>query len=353
MAKRGHEVSGVTFTRQYPKLLFPGSSQLVPDSKAPDVRPVRLLDTLNPLSWRRTANHILDEKPDVVLFSYWTSFFAPAFGSVARRLKREGVRVIALVHNALPHERRPGDRTLGKYFLRMCDGLIVLSDRVRQDVESLGARAEIRQVPHPAYDVFGTGIPKEEARELLGIEVDRPVLLFFGFIRTYKGLHVLLEAMKSVSERLPDALLLVAGEFYQDEERLRSLAKPLGNAVRFDDRYIERQHVAHYFSAADVVVQPYVSATQSGVAQIAFHFERSIVTTDVGGLGEIVPNEVAGLVVPPENPAALSDAIVRFFEENLAGQLEAGVRRERERYSWDHVCDAIEALAQQGENATD
>jgi glycosyltransferase involved in cell wall biosynthesis len=219
-----------------------------------------------------------------------------------------------------------------------------MSDTVRRDVERLVPGVPVAQTPHPVYDIFGDALPRADARALLGLDADAPTLLFFGFVRRYKGLHVLLDAMPRVLARVPGARLVVAGEFYADEADLRAQAAPLGDAVRFDADYIADAAVGRYFCAADVVVQPYVSATQSGVAQIAFHFRRPLVTTDVGGLAEIVPDGEAGLVVPPDDPQALADALVHFFEDGLADRLAAGVERERAAYTWERFLDAADGL---------
>lgn len=346
LAARGHTVRAITFRRQYPDRLFPGTTQF-DDGPPPAGVPLapRLLDTLNPMSWRATARRIVAGGTEVLVFKYWMSFFAPALGTVARLVRRHGVRVVCIVDNALPHERRPGDRALARFVLGACDSLIVMSDKVRADVESLGIRVPVFQTPHPVYDVFGAPVEKAAARATLGLDPQAPTLLFFGFIRRYKGLHVLLDAMPQVLQRIPNAQLVIAGEFYADEAELRRQAAPLGAAVRFDADYIPDAAVARYFGAADLVVQPYVSATQSGVAQIAYHFHRPLVTTDVGGLAEIVPHGDAGLVVPPENPQALADAIARFFEEDLAAHMAAGVERERAKYTWDRLYDAVEDAA--------
>ena len=291
---RGHIVEVVTFTRQYPELLFPGKTQYAEDGGVSDEPgAVQVLDSIGPVSWWRTARHLRSWQPDVVVFMQWMPFFAPAFGTVARQVRKDDARVLAVVHNALPHEPRPGDHALMRYFLKATDGLVVLSDSVRADLARLGvdeAQTPVRQVRHPVYDHFGDPLPKTEARQRLSLPAAAPVLLFFGFVRAYKGLDVLLAAMPTV-------------------------------------------------------VQPYRSATQSGVAQIAFHFARPVVTTDVGGLAETVPDGEAGLVVPPEDPAALAAALVRFFDDDLAEPLAEGVRRERARYSWDHLLDALEDLA--------
>jgi D-inositol-3-phosphate glycosyltransferase len=341
---RGHRVSAVTFRRQYPERLFPGRTQFEQTRPADAFDAPRLLDTVDPLSWERTARHLRSLAPDAVVFQHWMPFVAPALGSVARRLG--DVRRLAVVHNALPHERRPGDRLLTRYALRAMDGLVVLSDSVRRDVERLAPDVPVLQRAHPVYDFFGEPVPRTEARAALNLPADAPVLLFFGFVREYKGLRVLLDAMPQIRERVPGVRLVVAGEFYDDEAPYRAQVRRLGlgDAVRFDAEYIPNERVAHYFGAADLVVQPYLSATQSGVAQIAYHFERPLVTTDVGGLAETVPPD-AGLVVPPENPAALADAVVRFFEEGMAAELAVGVRRMRAATGWEPLCDAVETLA--------
>lgn len=349
MIGQGYEVSAVSFSRQYPSLLFPGNSQYT-ESKAcaSVIEAHRLLDSLNPFSWKKTADFVIDEKPDVVLIPYWMSFFAPALGKVARRVRRANIKVIGIIHNALPHERRPGDRMLAQYFLASCDGLLVLSDNVQADVESLVTSVPVMQVAHPVYDHFGPSLPKREARRKLNLDAERPTILFFGFIRRYKGLHVLLDAMPLVLEKVPDAQLVVAGEFYSEEKALREKARNMADNVRFDSEYIPDARVAQYFSAVDVVVQPYLRATQSGVAQIAFHFGKPVITTDVGGLAEIVPDGKAGLVVPPEAPEALAKGIITYFNDNLEERMVQEVERERKKYTWSAVVKVIEQLMRTG-----
>jgi glycosyltransferase involved in cell wall biosynthesis len=340
---RGHTVHAVTFRRQYPELLFPGRTQFETTRPADAFDAPRLLDTVGPISWARTARHLRGLNVDAVVFQYWMPFVAPALGTVARRLG--DARRLAVVHNALPHERRPGDRLLTRYALRAFDGLVVLSDSVRRDVERLAPGVPVRQQAHPVYDFFGEPVPRADARAALGLPADAPLLLFFGFVREYKGLRVLLDAMPLVRARVPGVRLVVAGEFYDDEAPYRTQVRRLGlgDAVRFDAEYIPNERVGRYFGAADLVVQPYLSATQSGVAQIAYHFETPVATTDVGGLAETVPPD-AGLVVPPDDPAALADAVARFFDEQMADALAAGVRRMRAATGWDPLCAAVEGL---------
>lgn len=346
---RGHDVRPVSFSRQYPELLFPGETQFEPDDEAPrHVREApRLLDSLNPFSWLRTALKLRDIEPDVVAFQYWMPFFAPAYGTVARLLRWAGIPSIAVVHNALPHERHLGDAWLSRFFLRACDGHVVMSDAVSEDLRSLRRPdASVQQIEHPVYERFGDPMPTVEARAALDLPSDAPVLLFFGFVREYKGLHVLLNALPRVLERRPDLHLVVAGEPYDDPERYHRLIRTheLEDRVHWYDEYIPSGDVPVYFGAADLVVQPYVSATQSGVAQIATHFEVPMIVTDVGGLAETIPHEETGFVVPPEDPSALSAAIDRFFRENWHDRLVEGVRQRKHDQHPDRLFEAIEEL---------
>ncbi len=346
LVARGYQVDVVNFSRQYPALLFPGKTQYE-TAVADPIASERILDSINPLSWLSTARDIAARKPDTVLFMHWMPFFAPAYGTIARRLKAKGIRVLSIVHNALPHERRPGDVALSSYFFKACDGCIVMSDAVEQDLASLHAAIETVQVRHPVYNHFGEGIGRTAARTQLGLAVDVPMLLFFGFVRKYKGLQVLLESMQHVRTKLPAVQLVVAGECYDDARVYEDFVAQNGlkDHVQLRFAYIPEEEIAPLFSAADVVVQPYITATQSGVAQIAYHFERPLIVTNVGGLPEIVPHERAGLVVPPADPEALADAIVRFFHENMYTQLHQGVLEEKQLYSWDRLFEAFETLA--------
>ncbi|WP_233992754.1 glycosyltransferase family 4 protein [Salinibacter altiplanensis] len=350
LADRGHDVRPVTFSRQYPKLLFPGETQYEPESEAPPaVRDApRPLDSINPVSWFRTGLHLRDQVPDAVIFQYWMPFFAPAYGVIARGLRRHyGIPSFAVVHNALPHERHFGDALLSRFFLCACAGHVVMSDAVATDTRRLaGAGASLEQIEHPVYERFGEPVPDDEARAALDLPDDAPVILFFGFVREYKGLHVLLEALPDVLGDRPDLHLVVAGEPYDDPERYRRLvrAHDLGARVHWHDDYIPSSDVPTYFGAADLVVQPYVSATQSGVAQIATHFETPMVVTDVGGLAESIPHEEAGFVVPPENPDALAAAITRFFREDWAEELTDGVRKRKRAQQPARLLEAIERL---------
>jgi glycosyltransferase involved in cell wall biosynthesis len=281
-------------------------------------------------------------------------FFAPAFGFIARRLRRHGVGVFVVVHNAIPHERRPGDFALTRYLLSAANGFIVLSHTVETDLRSLGYQQPVRQVDHPTYDNFGPGVDRRGARERLGLPGDAPILLFFGFVRKYKGLQTLLAAMPAILQHAPSTRLLVAGEFYDDEEEYRREITRLDieASVSVHSDYVPDADVATFFSAADVVVQPYLSATQSGVAQIAFNFDRPVITTNVGGLAETVRHGHTGLVVEPDSPPALADAVIGFIRDNMRDRMSASVAEEKSRFGWGPLLDALHELTSELPPAT-
>jgi glycosyltransferase involved in cell wall biosynthesis len=349
LAARGHDVRPYSFSRQYPELLFPGKTQFAPDDDAPpEVRGAsQVIDTVNPVTWVQTALRLHRARPDAVVFQYWMPFFAPAYGLVARVLRRLGIPSLAVVHNALPHERHVGDVWLSRFFLRACDGFVVMSDAVRERLDGMRRPdASVRQIEHPVYERFGEPVARADARQALGLPGEGPVALFFGFVREYKGLHVLLEAMPAILDAVPDLHLVVAGEPYEDADRYRQIIadRGIGDRVHWNEAYVPSDEVPLYFSAADLVVQPYVSATQSGVAQIAFHFETPMVVTDVGGLAEAVPHEEAGFVVPPRDPEALAAAVSRYVTDDWKERLTKGMRRQKERHAPERLAEAVEAM---------
>ena len=331
------EVRAVTFTRQYPGFLFPGQSQRDPEADLPRFPVDALLDSIDPRSWRRVAARLEEWAPGAVILKWWMPFFAPAFASSVGPLRRRGTRVVLVCDNLVPHEHRPLDRSLTRWMLRNTDGALVMSDSVERDLEALAPGVPRRRVAHPLYAQFDRGRwTRASARASLGLAPDAEVALFFGFIRRYTGLDTLLEAWRAVRARR-DVTLLVAGEFYEDEARLRALAAGAGGppAVRLLDRYLEDGEVEAVFKAADVAMLPYRSATQSGVTHVAYAMGVPVITTDVGGLSETVLPGETGLIVPPENPLALADAIVRFFEEGMGAGLRAGVERMAHAHSWE------------------
>lgn len=285
--------------------------------------------------------------PDLIIFKYWMPFFAPAFGVAARVAKKKsGCRVLFICDNVTPHEHTPIDKALTSWLFRAGDFFVVQSKSVEKDLLSVIENPRYKFVPHPVYEIFGDPIEKSEARNRIGIGENENVALFFGYVRKYKGLHTLLDATKKVLQSIRLKLLIV-GEFYDDEKSYRRQIETmnLGDDVVVVGDYIPNEDVTMYFSAADVVVLPYLDATQSGIAQIAYNFEKPVITTDVGGLAEVVINGKTGLVVRPNSPDELAEAIVKFFSQNLVHKFAEGIAEQRRLFSWDNMVDAIEELA--------
>lgn len=352
---RRHQVSIITFKRQYPKFLFPGKSQEEKGEAGGEQPNPQVIDTLNPITWFKAGRLAARQNPDLLIFKYWMPFFAPAFGTIARVAKRKShCKVLYICDNVLPHERTPVDTMLTTWLLKTGDYFIVQSKSVEKDLLSVIKSPSYRLVPHPVYEIFGREMAKGEARRKLDIGRDEKIVLFFGYIRKYKGLHVLLDAVKEALASVKFTLL-VAGEFYDNEKSYRDQIDQLGigRSVRVFSDYIPNEDVAAYFSASDVVVLPYIDATQSGIAQIAYNFNKPVITTDVGGLAEIVVDGKTGLVVPPNSPGDLAAAIVRFFRQNLADTFASGVAEEKKLYSWDNLVGAIEQLMEHSSNPHD
>jgi len=338
------EVRGVTFTRQYPNFLFPGTSQLDPTAALPRFPTEALLDSIGPLSWRRTAEHLERFAPGLVVLKWWMPFFGPAFASSVGPLRKRGTRVVLVCDNLIAHEPRIFDAPFSAWMMRNSDGYLVMSDSVERDLDRLKPGAVRRRVAHPFYAQFDRGrVTRDQAREALGLSGE--VALFFGYVRRYKGLDTLLQAWPLVRAKRP-ATLVVAGEFYEDARPYRELAAAAGGgpAVRLIDRYIADDEVEMLFKAADVVVLPYRSATQSGVTHVAYALGVPVITTSVGGLAETVHPGETGLVVPPENPQALADAIVQFFAERLGERMREPIEALRREHSWETLADHVISL---------
>ncbi|MBR4230240.1 MAG: glycosyltransferase family 4 protein [Bacteroidales bacterium] len=343
----GHEVEIITFTLQYPSFLFPGKTQFSEEPAPEGLEISRRINSVNPFSWLRVGRYLRRRRPDLIVTPFWLPFMAPCFGTILSRAKRKGCRRVAILHNLIPHEHRIGDRQFASYFIRSNDAFITLSRSVLEDIDQFDPKRERPRVysPHPIYDHYGQTLTTGEARKAIGLREEGRYVLFFGFIREYKGLDLLLSAM--ADERLEQlgVKLIVAGEFYGDPkpymEQLRSL--DLGSRVVMHTEFIPDHEVNRYFCAADIVAQPYKSATQSGVSQIAYNFEKPMLVTNVGGLPEIVPDGKAGFVVAPD-AQQIADALVRFYKEDWNDRLTEGVRDEKKRYLWDSFTAAIAGL---------
>ncbi len=308
------------------------------------------VNSINPFNWLKVGNELKNLRPDLIVVRYWLPLMGPALGSILRRVKKNRhTKVIAITDNVIPHEKRPGDTPFTRYFLQPCDAFVTMSDKVMKDLRTMEPSKPAVQVAHPLYDNFGAAITKQQARNVLGIAEEERVILFFGFIRKYKGLDVLLEAMKLLQVANTPATrtvkLLIAGEFYESEQLYQQQIDTLGIRDRLilKTGFIPDDAVKNYFCAADMVIQPYRNATQSGVTPLAYHFEKPMVVTNVGALPDYVPHEKAGLVAEP-NAAALAAAIERYFslgEDYFLPQLRA----EKKKYSWDILVKEIINLA--------
>lgn len=342
-----HDVSLVTFSRQYPRFLFPGTTQMESGEDPLQVSAERLLDSMNPLTWIRTGLALRRKAPAVVIFAYSVPFFGPCYGVVAALARRHGItQIMYLCHNVIPHERRPGDVLFTRFAFAFGDSFLVQSEEVKRDLLRLRPDATVALAPLPVYDVFGASIDRDEARASLGITEPR-VLLFFGYIRKYKGLGVLIEAMKTlVRGGMTDLLLLVVGEFYDSEEGYRRQVADAGieRHVRFVSGYLPQDKVVPYFSASDAVVLPYLSATQSAIAQMGYNFDRPLIATAVGGLSEVVVDGKTGYLVPPGDAGALAAAVRRFYDERGMEIMPPHVRQEKRKYSWEFMARTIDEL---------
>ncbi|ALD20417.1 glycosyltransferase [Hymenobacter sp. DG25A] len=345
----GDEVRLVTFSLQYPDFLFPGQTQFSTEAGPADLDIEVSINSINPLSWLRVGEKLRREKPDLVIFRFWLPFMGPALGFIARRIRRNRhTRIVAITDNVIPHEKRPGDRPLTRYFLSACHGFVTMSRAVLADLRLLHFKQPARYQPHPLYDNFGPLKSKAEALRALGLDEKFGYLLFFGFIRAYKGLDILLEAFADERlARLP-VKLIVAGEYYEDSAPYEELIQKynLGSRLVRATDFIPNEKVVDYFCAADMVVQPYKNATQSGVSQIAYHFERPMLVTDVGGLAELIPNGEVGYVVKP-TPKAIADALVDFYEHQREAEFTTGVWERKKQFSWSEMVHALKDVAQE------
>lgn len=339
--KNGHEVKAFTFTRQYPDFLFPGETQLVKENDSADKIPSeRILDTLNPISYYSSAKKILKFSPDFLLMKYWIPYMAPALGSVAKKVKTHS-KVIAVPDNVIPHEKKMIDKQFTKYFFRQCHGFVVMSDAVKNDLLKFVPDAKYIFHPHPIYEHFGKKVAPKEAKKKLNIPEGKKVILFFGFIRPYKGLDILLKAIANLHSN--DYVLVIAGEVYGSFEEYQLLidALALRQQVLLHIRYISDEEVPLFFSAADVCVLPYKSATQSGITSIAYHYDLPVIATDTGGLKEMVLHNQTGIIADAPDAHLISAAIENYFSQNLKQEFQSGVQTLKSQLSWESMAKTI------------
>lgn len=344
----GHEVELYTFTLQYPSFLFPGKTQYTNEPAPADLTIRRVLNSCNPINWLRVGHAIRKAAPDMLICCYWMSFFAPAFGLVSRIARRnERTRCIALVHNMIPHEPNILDKLFAPYFVASQDGFVALSESVVGDIEKVESQtSRVKRPktfsPHPIYDHYGERMSKNEACKALNLPADKNYMLFFGLVRAYKGLDLLLGAFGCVKDQLPNLQLIIAGEFYEDEDKYRAQIVQLGLADRviIRNEFIPDGDLRKYFGAADLIVQPYKTATQSGVTQVAFHFEKPMLVTNVGGLGEIVHDHQMGYACEPTAEAIAND-VSDYFTNNRQEAYTSYLQKEKTKYTWSKMTEAF------------
>ena len=344
--KQGHDVEIYTFTLQYPSILFPGKTQYSSEVPSHNLNIYRKLNSINPLNWLSVGKEIRNKNADLVLMKFWLPFMAPCLGTIARSVrKNKKTKIISILDNIIPHEKRIGDKLLASYFVNSVDGFIAMSKSVMNDVELFDKNKPKVFSPHPLYDNFGEKPDRKSAVKKLNLKESERYLLFFGFIREYKGLDLLMKAYADPRFRNTNIKLIVAGEFYNNSEKYFALEEELnlkGEIQWFND-FVPDSDVGYFFSVADIIVQPYKTATQSGVTQIGYHFEKPMLVTDVGGLAEIIPNGKVGYGVNSEEKE-IADAIFDFFEKKPEGYFHKNIVIEKEKYSWKQMTEAILSL---------
>ncbi|MCY7421486.1 MAG: glycosyltransferase [Chitinophagaceae bacterium] len=347
---QGNEVVIYTFSLQYPGFLFPGSTQFSSESAPSDLTIRVRINSVNPLNWVATGNELKTYRPDLIVVRYWLPFMGPALGTILRRVKKNShTKIVCIADNIIPHEKRPGDTPFTRYFLQPVDAFVTMSEKVMKDLRQF-TNKPAKQVVHPLYDNFGEALSKAEARTYLQLPNDERIILFFGFIRQYKGLDLLLEAMsilklqqqQNPSLQIPK--LLVAGEFYEDRKLYDDLIikYQLQDQLILRTEFIADSEVKYYLSAADFVIQPYRNATQSGVTPLAYHFEKPMLVTNVGGLPDLVPHGKSGLVAEP-NATSIADGIMALYQLGEAHFLPH-LKEEKKKYSWKNLVAAISQL---------
>jgi D-inositol-3-phosphate glycosyltransferase len=338
----GHDAQIISYSLQYPNFLFPGSSQFEKSGKAPEgIKIHTLISTINPFNWFKVGRFIKKEKPDFILFRYWLPFFGPCLGTIGK-LVRKKTKVLALTDNIIPHEPRIGDKLFTKYFVNNCDGFIAMSKTVLNDISKFSNNQNKAYSPHPMYETYGPIVGLRDAREKLGLDPQGKIILFFGLIRHYKGLDILLEAMDHTEIKKQNIKLLIAGEFYEDKQPYFDLIEKhqLKGHVILHDKFIPNEDVRYYFCACNLVAQTYRNATNSGVTMVGYYYEKPMLVTNVGGLAEIVPDGKCGYVV--ENSVSkISEKIIEYFSQNKEPEFRANVIQEKKKYEWKEFINTL------------
>lgn len=350
----GNDVKMYSFKRQYPEMFFPGKTQYEQDEpvfRIPDDRNIICVDSVNPFNWISTGRKIADEKAGLIIFKYWLPFFAPCFTVISFIAKKfSGAKVLFICDNVIPHEKRFGDRFFTKLAFSQVDYFIVMSKTVEEDLKLFSKGKPYKLIQHPVYNIFGDKVSKSEAKEFIykdyNIDLRKDnVILFFGYIRKYKGLNYLIDAMPEILKKM-NLKLLVVGEFYDDENKYREQIKNLNleENIKVISDFVPDMNVRFFFSACDVAVLPYADATQSGIIQIAYHYDKPVIATDVGGLSEVVRNNETGFIIEPRSPEAIAAAVIKFYEEDLESKFSENAKVEKKKFTWEEFCSGIFSL---------
>ena len=344
LQSQGHDVVIYSFSLQYPSFLFPGKSQFTNESAPAGLKILSIINSVNPLNWLQVGNKMNREKFDLIIVRYWLPFMGPAFGTILRLAKKnKHTRTICIADNIIPHEKRPGDTQFTNYFMVPVDAFITMSRDVLKDLNNMTTKPAVYS-PHPVYDTYGEAVSKAEACARLNLDPSLKYMLFFGFIRDYKGLDLLLTAMGDERIKQSGIHLIIAGEYYDKKVEVNSheliQQYHLENSVHLHTDFIANNEIRYFFSAADVVVQPYKHATQSGITQVAYHFEKPMIVTNVGGLPEVVPDGKVGFVAEPD-PTSIADSVLRFYTPGAIPGLQEHILTEKKKYSWDTFTKAL------------
>ncbi|HQY19325.1 MAG TPA: glycosyltransferase [Ignavibacteria bacterium] len=351
---KDHDVEIFSFKRQYPELLFPGKTQMDTsdnDILNKDIPNTNIIDSINPLNWQKTAKMIAAKEPNLIILRFWIPFFAPAFYRICSYVKKKtGAKILFICDNVIPHEKRPGDNFLIKLIFKVGDYFIIHSKSVEEDLKKFIKGKPYKYTPHPIYNIFGDPISKEEAVKNINKDfnidlIGKKVILFFGYIRKYKGLKYLIDAMPEILKSI-DVTLLIVGEFYEDEKITHDHINSLGleKNIHVVSDYIPNEKVRYFFCSSDVVVLPYIDATQSGITQIAYYYDKPVIATDVGGLSEAVHDGETGFLIKPKDPKSVAKAVIKFYKEDLENKFSENAKDEKKKYEWGRMTEAIEEL---------
>ncbi|MEZ5046265.1 MAG: glycosyltransferase [Chitinophagaceae bacterium] len=344
---QGYQAEIYNFSLQYPSFLFPGKTQLSSSAKPIDIPITQCINSINPINWVKVGLKLQREKPDLIITKYWLPFMAPCLGTIVRIAKiKSKVKVITIIDNIIPHEKKIGDTLLTTYFVKPIDAFVTMSQKVSTELKMFNKKQKPFSLnPHPLFDNFGDPVSKNEACQFLNIDANKQYILFFGIIRDYKGLDLLIRAFAKICEQIPNVNLLIVGEAYANEAKYKQLIEQfqIQQRIHYHNQFVSNEDVKYWFSAAQILALPYKEATQSGVTQIGFHFELPMLVTQVGGLPELIHHQVDGLIVQPKEED-IAQALLQFFNDDKYIKMKQAMKQSKLRFSWSHMVHTIQDL---------